>query len=193
MTKTCGIYKITNNVNGNFYIGSSNDIRLRWINHKHLLRRGISPNTILQSAWNKYGEDVFQFSIVIKCDPQDLVFYEQKFIDEMSPKYNAALDVVAPMQGRKHSEETKAKIGDAHRGMIRPIGTGAKIANILFGRKASDEARANISAGLMGNQYTKGHKASEETKAKMREAHKGQDTSKAREALALKVAQQRKR
>ena len=64
------------------------------------------------------GEESFEFSIIVKCAPRDVVYYEQKFIDEMRPAYNAAMDVVAPMQGRKHSEETKAKIGAAHLGIV---------------------------------------------------------------------------
>ena len=41
------------------------------------------------------------------------------------------------------------------------------------GRKKSDEEKAKISASLIGNTRTRGHKYTEEQRAKMSEAHKG--------------------
>lgn len=34
MNKISGVYKITNTVTGDFYIGSSKDVETRWVKHK---------------------------------------------------------------------------------------------------------------------------------------------------------------
>ena len=63
MKNISGIYKITNNVNGKFYIGSSQNISRRWYDHKRELRIQKHHNKYLQRAWNKYGEENFSFEI----------------------------------------------------------------------------------------------------------------------------------
>ena len=63
MTKS-GVYKITNEVTGKFYIGSSKDIDARFERHKTLLRTNNHVNTILQRSWNKYGPGKFTFAIL---------------------------------------------------------------------------------------------------------------------------------
>ena len=42
MNKICGVYKITNVITGDFYIGSSKDVKHRWACHK------------CPSRWNRY-------------------------------------------------------------------------------------------------------------------------------------------
>lgn len=34
MNRISGVYKITNTVTGEFYIGSSKDVKTRWVKHK---------------------------------------------------------------------------------------------------------------------------------------------------------------
>ena len=54
-----GIYLITNVVNGKKYVGSAKDMHYRLYSHVYLLRKNKEHNVHFQSAWNKYGEDVF--------------------------------------------------------------------------------------------------------------------------------------
>ena len=63
-----GIYKIQNLINDKVYIGQSVDIEKRWSTHKAELKNNYHYNVHLQSAWNKYGEENFEFSIVEECD-----------------------------------------------------------------------------------------------------------------------------
>ena len=62
----CGIYKITNLKNNKGYIGQSSDIKKRWRNHKFELKNNIHNNPYLQNAFNKYGEEAFEFRIIEK-------------------------------------------------------------------------------------------------------------------------------
>ena len=81
-TPICGIYKISNIINGKFYIGSSKDINHRWREHLKQLRNFKHPNAHLQSSWEKYDdEEIFQLSIVEECIQDKLLEREQHYID----------------------------------------------------------------------------------------------------------------
>lgn len=82
ITQQSGIYKITNKANGHFYIGSAVKLSYRWSNHKSYLKKGAHHNPILQNAWNKYGENSFEFSVleIVEC-AENLLTSEQKWLD----------------------------------------------------------------------------------------------------------------
>jgi group I intron endonuclease len=85
-----GIYKIMNNFNGDCYYGSSINIEKRWYKHIYELKRGSHHNSILQRAWDKYGEVNFTFDLVEECDVNNLLSTEQKYLDS-KPKYNIGI------------------------------------------------------------------------------------------------------
>ena len=58
------IYKIRNLLNGKFYVGSAQDTRTRFRQHRRLLRKGAHHCKHLQNAWNKYGEELFKFEVI---------------------------------------------------------------------------------------------------------------------------------
>lgn len=76
-----GVYEILNSKNKKVYIGSSKDIERRIKDHKYKLKNGIHHNYKLQNDWNKYGEDVFSWSVLKECDLSDLFKYEKEYID----------------------------------------------------------------------------------------------------------------
>jgi group I intron endonuclease len=85
--KISGIYKWINKVNGKYYVGSSMDILSnvgRKTNHLYMLRGKYHNNEHFQRAWNKYGEENFEF-IVIENLPditdKELLQIEQKYLD----------------------------------------------------------------------------------------------------------------
>lgn len=82
-----GIYKIRNKVTGKVYIGKSTDIEERWNEHRRLLRNNNHHSIKLQKAYNKYGEDAFEYS-VIETTP-----YE-KTLDILEQKYMAQFNSV---------------------------------------------------------------------------------------------------
>lgn len=70
----CGIYKITNKLNGHFYIGQSVDIKARWRCHcyssRHLSDKDhYSP---IHLAIHKYGQENFIFEVLELC-PENLL------------------------------------------------------------------------------------------------------------------------
>lgn len=61
---TGGVYKITNQVNRRFYVGSASLFDERWKSHKQMLATKSHTNALLQSDCNEFGLDKFCFEIV---------------------------------------------------------------------------------------------------------------------------------
>ena len=83
-----GIYKITNTVTGDFYIGSSKDVKQRWVNHKCKSTWKNNPNNPMYIDMRKYGVDKFDFQILEVVEPEQLKEKEQQFIETLKPTYN---------------------------------------------------------------------------------------------------------
>ena len=86
MQKVSGVYKITNTITGDFYIGSSKDIKRRWANHKSPSTWAISLGMSLYQAFINYGLNNFTFEIIEETD--NLKKREQYWIDQLKPNYN---------------------------------------------------------------------------------------------------------
>ena len=74
--KICGIYKITNLVNGKVYIGQSTNMERRWKDHKRMFNYkddgSLKYNYPLYCAFRKYGEENFKFEIIEECSEEEL-------------------------------------------------------------------------------------------------------------------------
>ena len=88
MKKTSGIYKITNTITGDFYIGSSKNVKIRWANHKCQSRWNEQPNNPMYIDMRKYGVDKFDFEILEVVEEDKLKVTEQYFIETLKPTYN---------------------------------------------------------------------------------------------------------
>jgi len=106
----CGIYRIYNKLNGDFYIGQSIRLFARRDSHFYDLKRNKSSSIHLQSAWNKYGGENFIFEILLFCDPNDLTYYEQLLVDNWNPKYNICKECVDSRKGLRKKNSTIEKI-----------------------------------------------------------------------------------
>jgi group I intron endonuclease len=119
--KTCGIYKIVNTAKGECYVGQSQNVRKRISEHFRLLRNGKHVNGRLQNAFNKYGEDQFVWSVEVVCeDTESLDVLEEAFIKGDAQfvegtVYNIADFAKAPMRGKSHSDDVRAKISERRR------------------------------------------------------------------------------
>ena len=91
-----GIYVITNKINNKVYIGQSIDIRVRWWNHRCELNRNNHCNKHLQGAWNKYGEDNFDFSVLEECKEEEIndkeIYWISKY-NSTNPKYGYNISI----------------------------------------------------------------------------------------------------
>ena len=86
--KISGIYKITNTITGDFYIGSSKDVKRRWAHHKWKSTWKNYPNNPMYIDMQKYGVDKFEFQVIDEVEPEKLKEAEQKFIETLKPTYN---------------------------------------------------------------------------------------------------------
>lgn len=102
---SCGIYKITNNITNDFYIGSSSNIELRWIHHK-----SCTLNYKLYNDFKQFGLDNFSFEILEECEKQNLYQKEQDYIDLYNPTYNINRKVY-----NKNSYYQKSKISGIYK------------------------------------------------------------------------------
>ena len=82
--KICGIYKITNKLNGKCYIGQSKDILFRLKNHLHYpfsSNINVSERDLYKDL-RKFGTDNFEFEILERCKPEELNEKEKAWISE---------------------------------------------------------------------------------------------------------------
>ncbi len=79
--RTSGIYQIRCIPTGKIYVGSAVNLRVRWRDHCRKLHLGEHINLHLQNAWNKYGEENFEFSVLEFVEEPDLLKAEQSWID----------------------------------------------------------------------------------------------------------------
>ena len=80
MSKNCGIYKIQNLINNKLYIGQSINLKKRKRKHFTELRNNRHVNSHLQRAFNRYGEENFNFEVILFCEESELTYYEDFFI-----------------------------------------------------------------------------------------------------------------
>lgn len=85
-----GIYKITNLINGQSYIGQSVDIEKRWLKERQSAFNvnNSSYNYPISCAFRKYGIDNFQFEVLEECLRNQLNEREKYWIAQYDTFYN---------------------------------------------------------------------------------------------------------
>lgn len=107
-----GIYKIVNKVDGKYYVGSTKDFNNRWRTHKSTLSKNIHPNDYLQRAWNKYGEQSFEFIIIELTNSlkTTLLEVEQCYLDIAKTEHGNCYNLNYKSNGGELSEYSIDKI-----------------------------------------------------------------------------------
>lgn len=181
---TQGIYKITG-PNDSVYIGSAVNIENRWSVHKNALKNNKHHSKYLQNIWNKYGKDVFTFSILeVVEDKTVLIDIEQKHLDfifTVLPKsriYNTTKYAYSTL-GIHLSSSTKAKIALSKIGNKNSLGkmhsqeTKDRISQTKKGRIATAETKLKMSIAQKGNKSHTGRIFSDIHKANLSKAKLG--------------------
>lgn len=150
------IYKVTNKVNGNFYIGQTK-MRLgsRWSKHKQDARNG--KGWVLAAAIRKYGCEAFSVEVLEEHESKDALNHaEIRLIAMMKPEYNSCAGgggigspseevrqkLSAARLGKKISEATRQRMSQAQKGHFVSKETAAKIQDALAPRyEAMRQAR----------------------------------------------------
>lgn len=191
-TKQRGVYGIKNKINQKIYVGSAADIPTRTSNHKFHLLRGTHANRHLQSAYNHYGADAFEFVTLEKVPASsDLRAAEQAWMNKLntcdrnfgyniatSPAVNGCTlsqehvkSIRLGLSGKSKSQEHRDKLSAANKGKKHTLETRQRIKDTAGKQnkiKNSDPGfRKKVSDSL------KGHAVSDESRKRISAANKG--------------------
>lgn len=112
-----GIYCIENKITHKKYIGQSVNINARFSKHRSELNCKTHFNDYLQKAWNKYGEESFDFYVIEYCELDKLdekeIYYINHFETINRDKgYNLKS---GGQENCKLSKESKRKISESNK------------------------------------------------------------------------------
>lgn len=176
------IYRIRNTVNNKLYVGKAIKVKMRWkYGHINPLKKNSHDNKHLQSSWNKYKEENFVFEIIEEIDDELMLnereiywiaYYKSsdpnygynktdggdggKMPEESLKKMVKTCRERGVYENRKHSPETKQKIGKANKGKTRKKGfkhtetSKLKMSNSQKGKKKSPEHVKKIADAQRG-------------------------------------------
>lgn len=194
-----GIYKITSPTK-RIYIGQSVDIDKRFNHYKKLNCKG---QTRLYNSFLKYGYINHKFEIITECDIEQLNEQERYFQDAynvvgkngLNCTLTGASDRHGELSagtrqkmsesskgnkshlGKKHSEESKRKIGEKLKGRILSVEHKQKLSEANKGKTFSAEHKRKISEAGKGRIF------SAETKRKLSAYQKGKPKSSAHSTI----------
>ena len=164
----CGIYMIKNLVNNKVYVGQSKELDKRFKRHINELKNNNHHSIHLQRAWNKYGEDSFDFIILEYCVEDELDEKEIYWIDHYNAcDYDSGYNNKEGGSHGKYSEESKRKMSESSKGQKCPEWLKEHFSQLYSGEGNPMYGRA----GELSPNY--GKFVSEETRKKISEANKG--------------------
>lgn len=142
-----GIYQIVCVINRKRYIGSSVDLKSRFIGHRNPLRNGIHKNSYLQNSVNKYGIENFYFEVLEVDIPKDcLIEWEQFYLDYFGSEnlFNSR-PFADRNDGVKYSKEISEKLSKIRKGKKRSKEVCDKISIAVRNRPKNPSTYAKIS------------------------------------------------
>lgn len=181
------IYKIINVVNNKFYVGSTTNKKVRFRQHRKLLRGNRHHCKHLQASWNKYGEDKFEFVVVeIVSEGMSLQQVEDIYLLQHVGQpmcYNSGYSSDAPWRnappqatpnfGKVMAQQQKEKISEA----LKEFYAADYFNHPRVGKKHTEETKLKIKQNRVPtageNHYRYGKTLSDETKAKIGAAQRG--------------------
>lgn len=147
-----GVYLWKNLITGETYIGSSQNLTRRFYQYfsDRFLKLHSSKDTYVSRALLKYGYSKFSLLILEYCDSNVILEREQYYLDLLLPLglgeynilntagsskgYSHSSETILRMRGRKHTDESKAKMSAAKLGAN----------NYRFGLPMSEDIKSKI-------------------------------------------------
>lgn len=185
-----GIYQILCRPTGKIYVGSSVWLAKRKRHHREGLLSGTHHNSYLQKAWNKYGIDAFEYSVLEYCKKENLTVREQHYIDlfrAADSKYGFNLQPKAYSNlGMVYGPEVRARMSAAKKGspgtlsplQIEELRERMKGNSFRLGIKHTLETCNKMKEKRRGKKPALGMKHTDEYKKAMSERVKGIPLSK---------------
>lgn len=165
------IYKVTNKINGKFYIGKH---QTKTPNDNYYGSGKAIVNAIkLYGKENFVKEVLFIFDNEIEMNAKEEELITEEFVLR-SDTYNLGIggEGGPHFKGKTFSEESKKKISNSNKGKKRSEETKQKLSEVSKKRAYSDDTKEKMRLSAL-NRKT-GQTQSEETKQKIREARKKQ-------------------
>lgn len=142
-----GIYGIFHKESGRAYIGSAVNISRRWYRHRNELKSNTHHCLYLQRAWNKYGEEAFEFKVLETCLPEKTCLFSREdywMQKHRKKRYNSG-DHPEANAGMPVSEERRKRISEANKNRVNHKPHYAKrITDEIMLRIAEDYANGDM-------------------------------------------------
>ena len=132
-----GVYRWTNILTGNTYVGSSVNLAKRfnsYFNFNYLSK----IKMIISKAILKYGYSNFKLEILEYCESPIVIEREQYYLDLLKPEYNS-LKTAGSSLGYKHTEETLVKLKTR---VLTPEQLALATENLIKGRNSEEQRMA---------------------------------------------------
>ena len=164
-SKPTSLYKITNLINGKFYIGiTCKPVNLRFNCHIYDAKRHFQKNSTLQKALRKYGRAGFKVDVLaVYASYAEAIAAEKEAIARLRPQYNCTQGGDGAV-GYKHTAENIALMSALKKGK----------SSHMKGKRHTLEARQKMSASLKGKPgFWKGKKLLPHVVENLRRVHAG--------------------
>ena len=143
-----GVYKFSSPESKSFYIGSSNNIKLRLANHKSQALNGKHFNIHFERWFNKYKNNIV-FEVLCTCPVEYLQKMEQHCINIFKPNINKNKEVTnvacaGCSKGLNLSKEHKESISTALKNNSKVLDNLKKVRPNKKGIKLSEEHKSKI-------------------------------------------------
>jgi group I intron endonuclease len=152
-----GIYTIKSLKDNKILVGQSVNVVNRLSQHKFYLKNNTHDNWHLQSAYNKYGVDNFQFQILLICEEEHLYSEENywcNLLNAHNHEFGYNIKSTNPNGSYRHSKETKLKISEKLKGYKHTEELKKNCSNRMIGYKKSEKTLEKLRISCTGKKHT---------------------------------------
>ncbi|MNF54459.1 GIY-YIG catalytic domain protein [compost metagenome] len=188
-----GVYCLVHEGTGQYYIGSTSNLRRRFHEHTSGLRNSKHANTELQNTFADGSIPVFGYN-------DNHGYYESVQIEtDLIKNHQSSTGLMNKLSTNKpFSDDRRSKISEALQGHVvaettrAAVGMAATGNKYWVGKTHTEETKEKLRAAHQGNTYAKGHTKTPEGIAKIRATHLGrQHSDEARLRVSMNSAKAR--